>query len=424
MARLPRTFHRIVAVAAIAGGLLTPLAALHAQAGPPKPRLELADSAQKTSALTSVDAPARGIRTAPAAGVRRAEPSAPAAASAPSPAPADVAPAFRADFVRNQTILGVTLYAPAVASTIARDGVAWGASYLLVAGGSYVAAAELSREITITDPMQHLSTWMPVQGAIAGAMLGEITEARHSNRALAILVGSLSGTATALWRGREMNAGEAAATTYGANTLGLVGFGAATAMGLNHETSAGGTNKTRLALSLGGMVAGAPLGHAYAALAPYHVTPGDLSAMSAAAGVGMLAGLTAIANVDNRTDRQVASALTIGGIAGLLAGDRLLVRRYDHTQGQGRFVAAGGVAGALMGAGVSLVIGGDETQWGTLSAALTTAGAAGGILLTQRYALPVADGVLRLGSLQLNPAAMVAAASGIRGSFTLGSFRF
>ena len=74
--------------------------------------------------------------------------------------------------------------------------------------------------------------------------------------------------------------------------------------------------------------------------------------------------------------------------------------------------------------GQTLVIGGDETQWGTLSAALTTAGAAGGILLTQRYALPAADGGMRVGSLQLNPAAMVAAASGMRGTFTLGSFRF
>lgn len=421
---MPRTFHRIVVVAAIAGGALTPLGALEAQAAPPKPRLELADSAQKRSVLSSVDSRAEGVRTDPAAGVRRVGVPATATAAPPSPAPADVAPAFRADFVRNQALLGAGLYAPALASTIARDGVAWGASYLLVAGGSYVAAAELSREMTITDPMQHLSTWMPVQGAVAGAMLGEITDARHSNRALAILVGSVGGTATALWRGRGMNAGEAAATTYGANTLGLIGFGAATAMGLNRETAAGATNKTRLTISLGGMVAGAPLGHAYAALAPYHVTPGDLSAMSAAAGVGMLAGLTAIANVGDRTDRQVASALTIGGIAGLLAGDRLLVRRYDHTPAQGRFVTAGGVAGALMGAGVSLVIGGDDTQWGTLSAALTTAGAAGGILLTQRYALPAADGVMRLGSLQLNPAAMVAAASGMRGSFTLGSFRF
>lgn len=411
MASSPRTFNRFVVAAVIAGGALAPLSAMNAQAGIPKQRLELADTARGASAPSTPS-----TLSAPSV--------APAGPRRPSPATVDLASGFRSDFVRNQTILGVALYAPALASTIARDGVAWGASYLLVAGGSYVAAAEISRQMKITDPMQHLATWLPVQGAVAGAMLGDITDASHQNKALSILVGSVGGTAAALWRGRDMNPGEAAATTYGSSALGLVGFGAATAMGLNRETSAGATNKTRLVVTLGGMVAGAPLGHAYAALAPYHVTPGDLSAMSAAAGVGMLAGLTAIANIDGRTDRQVASALTVGGIAGLVAGDLLLVRRYDHTAGQGRFVAAGGVAGALMGAGVSLVISGDDTQWGTLSAALTTAGAAGGILLTQRYALPVADGVMRLGSLQLNPAAMVAAASGMRGNFALGTFRF
>ena len=362
--------------------------------------------------------------SAPAATAKTSPEPLPAPLPETLPAPVDLAPGFRYDFVRNQTALGVVLYAPALASTIAHDGVSWGASYMLIAGGSFVAAAEISRQMKITDPMQHLSTWMPVQGAVAGAMLGEITDASHMGKALSILVGSVGGTATALWRGRDMNAGEAAATTYGSNALGLVGFGAATAMGLNRETSAGATNKARLTISLAGVVAGAPLGHAYAALAPYQVTPGDLSSISAAAGVGMLAGLTAIANVDDRSDRKVASALTIGGIVGLVAGDRLLAKRYDHTPGQGRFIVAGGVAGALMGAGVSLVIGGDETQWGTLSAALTTAGAAGGVLLAQRYALPAADGVLRLGSLQFNPAAMVAAASGMRGTYTLGSFRF
>ena len=278
--------------------------------------------------------------------------------------------------------------------------------------------------MTITDPMQHLATWAPVQGAVAGSMLGALLGADEKGTAGAILAGSLGGTAMALWRGREMNEGEAAATLFGTNALGLLAFGASTAMGVERGTPSGASNKTRLALALGGMIAGGPLGHAYAARAPYHISRGDLTAMSAAAGVGMLAGITAIAGMDDPSDRQVAGALTVGGIAGLVAGDRLLAKRYDHTPGEGRLVVVGGLAGALIGSGVALVIRGEDATWGTLTAALATAGAAGGIALSQRYAAPKADGALGLGAFSLNPAAIVAAASGMRGTFTLGSIRF
>jgi hypothetical protein len=410
--RVTRVTRAIGAIGAACAILTaTPVATLAAQDPGPKPRLELADTARRAAA--AANAPVAN-RPAPAVAVG----SAPALATPADPR-ANVS-GVRMDFVRNQSALGVMLYGPAFATTMSRDGLAWAASYLLMAGGSFVASAEVSRQLTITDPMQRLATAAPIRGAVAGSILAALLDADAPATAGAIYFASLGGTAAGLWKGREMNDGEAAATIFGSDVLGLAAYGAATGAGFEND---GKANRTRLAASLAGMLVGAPLGHAYAALAPYHVSAGDVTAMTATAGVGMLAGLTAVAN-GPRTDRAIATALTVGGLAGLVAGDFTLVRRYDHSPSQGRLMVAGGLAGGLMGAGVALLTGGSQARWSAYSAAFTTVGAAGGIALSQRYLGPRADGAMRIGGISLEPMGVVAAATGLRGSYTLGSIRF
>ena len=399
-----------LALAIVAGATVA-----SAQSGA-KPRLELADTAH-TTAKTAADSSSIAVR-APA--VRAATPSPNVPAARIAAAGPETSSTFRSDFVRNQTLIGVAIYGPAFATTVARDGVAWAAGYLLVAGGSFIAAAEISREMKITDAMQRLSTGAPIRGAIGGLVLGSLFDGDAHGRAAAVLFSSVGATAGALWLGAGMHDNEAAATLFGSDVLGLTAFAGATAAGL---TKSGSSDKTRAGLTLAGMVVGAPLGHAYAALARYNVSVGDLTALSAATGVGMLAGLTAVVNGE-RTDAQVAGALAVGGLAGLLVGDRLLVRRYDHTPGEGRLVIAGGLAGGLMGAGVALLTGGSQAKFNAYTAAVTTAGAAGGIVLAQRYMMPKADGALRLGGLRMNPIGLVAAATGMRGAYTLGSLSF
>ncbi|MEA3245052.1 MAG: hypothetical protein U9Q74_02725 [Gemmatimonadota bacterium] len=418
-------------IAATCGALLLLAAQAAAQEGAPKTRLELADSARAArggAAPASVASTgSRAVPSAPAkAGVTRtrpggATPGAAAGSAGRRQPPAPTAGELRADFVRNQAILGLGIYAPAFATTVATNGVAWGASYLLVAGGSYIAAAEVSRELKVTDPMQRLATWMPVHGAVAGSMLGALVDGDQKATAAAVLAGSLGGTALGLWRGQGMNVDEASATLAGTDVGGLAGYGIATFAGL---TDRGHANKGRLAASLGGMLIGAPLGHAYAALAPYHVTRGDLLAMTATAGVGMLAGLTVIAHEHDPTQRQVAGALTVGGLAGLVVGDRLFTRRYDHTEGDGTLMIGGGVAGGLMGAGVAVLTGGSTSRWNTTTAALTTVGAAAGLAWSQYYLAPAADGATRLGAIRFNPAGFVAAAARAQGTYTLATIRF
>jgi hypothetical protein len=274
--------------------------------------------------------------------------------------------------------------------------------------------------MTVTDPMQRLSTGAPIRGAIAGSILSSLMGGDSKATAGAILVGSVGGTTAALWRGRTMSDGEAAATLFGSDVLGLAGYGLSTGAGLRDT---GKANPTRLGITLGGMLVGAPLGQAYAALAPYNVTVGDIRAMSAAGGVGMLAGLTAIAN-GGHTDREIAAALTIGGVAGLVVGDRLLARRYDHTANDGHMMMAGGVAGGLMGAGVALLSGAATERWTAYSAGLTTVGAAAGVAWAQYYMRPKPDGISRMGALTINPIGVAAMASGMNGSYTVGTIRF
>lgn len=312
------------------------------------------------------------------------------------------------------------LYAPAFATTLSDQPLAWGAGYLLAAGGSYVAAMEVSRRVSVTDPMQRLATGAPIRGAIAGSILSALVDGDARATAGAILAGSVGGTVAGLWRGQGMDDGEAAATLFGADALGLAGYGLSTAVGLRNE---GRANPTRLGITLAGMLAGAPLGQAYAALAPYNVTVGDVHAMSAASGVGMLLGLTTIAN-GGHTDREIAAALTIGGAAGLVAGDRWLTRRYDHSAHEGRMIVAGALAGGAAGAGVGLLAGGASDGWNAWSAGLATVGAAAGAAWAQYYLRPKADGVARVGALTINPSGLVALASGLNGSYTIGTIRF
>lgn len=381
-----------IPAALVCAGMLGSISPVAAQGGVAKPRLELADSSR-------------------AAGPRRDAPR----TKAPPP------PDGRQDFVRAQTVLGAVIYAPAFATIATTNPIAWGANYVVVAGGTYLAAREVSRSIAVTDPMQELATWMPVNGAIAGALAGSAMNADDRGTAATIFAGSLGAAAISLWRGRGMNTGEATSTILGSDLGGLTAWGAATFAGL---TRPGADARARLAVTAGGMLLGAPLGHAYAALASYNVTRGDLLAMTASAGTGMLAGLAVIADNDHPGEREYAGALTFGGLAGLLAGDLLLARRYDHTDGEGTLMIGGGIAGGLMGAGVALLSGGSHTRWSRTTAAFTAAGAAAGIAWSQYYLKPKADGTLRLGALEFDPLGALGAATRAPGVHTLAAIRF
>src|SRR5690606_30807398 len=104
------------------------------------------------------------------------------------------------------------------------------AAYLVMAGGSFFAAAELSRRLEITEAQRLLATRMAWRGAGTALWIATAPDG-HDNRSAAggaTLLGGLGGTAAGLLVGRGLTPGEAIATTFGHDlafvSAGLVAF--------------------------------------------------------------------------------------------------------------------------------------------------------------------------------------------------------
>jgi hypothetical protein len=322
-------------------------------------------------------------------------------------------------FVRNQALLGALVYGPSFAATVANEPIAWTASYIVVGGGSYFVAAQLNRDLRITDAMNSLATVGAIRGGLVGLALTYQGDADRHERAGAIFLGSITGTAVALAAGRGMTAGQAAAANFGANLF----SGEALAASFIANPDANGKERLATVAALG--LIGYPIGYFYAKQAPYSVTAGDVTTLWAAAGIGAAAGGGFIAN-GNPSAAMVAMMVGGGALAGVIVGDRLLVRPYDHTSGDGQLVVAGAVAGGLMGAGLGALSGaGAERDHITGATALLTAlGGVGGVMWVEHYIGAHPDAGRRLGRLDLNTAGILAAAARQPGSYTIARWTF
>ena len=74
----------------------------------------------------------------------------------------------RNSFIRNQTLLGLGVYGPTFAGAVGDNGAGYTAAYLVVAGGSFFAASEISRRTFISRAQNDLSTNTGRNGALAG----------------------------------------------------------------------------------------------------------------------------------------------------------------------------------------------------------------------------------------------------------------
>lgn len=325
-------------------------------------------------------------------------------------------------FVRDQTILGATIYAPSFATIMGSDALGWTAGYLVMAGGSFFGAAELSRDITITEPMRRLANGAAIHGAAAGLLLGRATNLERRSTAGAVFLGSLAGTAVALTAGRHVSDDEVAGAMFGADAGMIESFALATAT-MKSGTSGNSADRSKAGIAMGGMVLGAVLGAGYAGGMPYKVTAGDMQTLWAAGAVGAVLGSATYAGGTVSESRQ-ATALGLGSALGLFVGDRFLVRRYDHSRTDATYVQLGAIAGGLMGAGVSVLAGASKNGYTASTAILTAAGGLGGIILGQRFSTPTADAGRALGGLQLDPAGILAVAGRRPGSHSLLRWTF
>ncbi len=301
----------------------------------------------------------------------------------PDSAPMMVSEPVRGLYVVNQTALGAFLYGP-LAAAITEDAAAGTAAYLLLAGGTFFFANNLTKNTPVSRAQNHLSWHSAWRGAVASnlilfALAGENSDGKPA--AGAALVGGVAGNLAGFILGKPMTDAEAHGTSYGSSvttvlTTGVLG----TAGMLNDEGSA----RAGTAVIAGAMALGYPLGLRYVRRAPYEVTAGDIGALvpatllgAAAAGIGV---------IDSKMSEEAAFGLMTAGYAvGLVAGERYFARKFDHTVAESRLLFLGTLAGGLIGVALPVAF---QTEEGRAIVGAATVGGFLGMLLTENQITP------------------------------------
>ena len=334
-------------------------------------------------------------------------------------------------FIRNQTLLGLALYAPAFSYAIGEDNATSAtAGYLVVAGGTFFAASEVARRMFISRAQNDLSANTGLNGGLGTGALVYILGGGDRAIAAGAFVGGLAGTGIGLAWGRGMTEAEAVGAGFGADLGAAIGWG--TVSTLNGESrctvSLEGTtcrdrisDKAKAFTVLASGLVGYPLGVLYPRNSNYNVTPGDIQMLGSALVVGALAGASLLP--DSPRESTAWAALTLGGIAGVLAGDRFLVRRADHSRTDASRVGLGTGAGALMGLGVAALIDNDLDN-PQMAFALMTLGGLTGLIVTERAVDPRSDAGRQRIRVTLNTSGLAMVATGTKGMHSLLTVRF
>lgn len=333
---------------------------------------------------------------------------------------------MRIAFVRSQAILGLAAYAPSFAVMVGTEPATRLAGYLVMAGGTFFAATEITRQVEITPARQVLSSRMGWRGSINGLLLADAAGMRDGEAAALTLIGGLGGSAVGVMLGGGLTEGEAVATVVGHDLAFLTALGMTYVFDPYDSDGRGLSRGTRLAIPMVVGWGGYALGRLYAGRASYEVTAGDALLLWLGAGIGATAASTVIAESSPST-QAIAGTVLIGGLAGVWGADRWLVRRLDHTRSEGALVALGSGAGALMGIGLGVLISGEAERGAAPTLAFAALGGLAGIWLTERYAQPAADEGRRFdlsSRLQFRPAGAVAAATGTPGVHPILTFTF
>jgi len=335
-------------------------------------------------------------------------------------------------FIRNQTLLGIIVYGPAFAVAVANNGAAATAGYLVVAGGSFFAASEISRRMFISRAQKDLSTNTGFNGALAGWATMYLLHAGEHGQGAGAFVGGLAGAALGLRFGRNMTEAEAVGAGFGSRVGALIAWGTTEAFQGEDRCSfptAGGvptcgnrlSDRGQVALILASGLIGYPLGLLYPRNSSYNVTPGDIHTLWTTAGLGTLAGISLLP--ESPKQGTAFAAATAGGVLGIIAGDRFLARRFDHSRTDAGLLTLGTTAGALMGAGVAALINNDFDN-PQLVFGLATVGGLTGLIVTERYLDPRPDAGRRRRTLAFVPTSLALLAARTPGTHALFNMRF
>lgn len=337
----------------------------------------------------------------------------------------------RNSFIRGQSLLGLIVYGPTFAGAIANNDAGAAAGYLVVAGGTFFAASEISRRMLVSKPQTDLAFNLGHNGALAGWATMYLLSANDHAQSAGAFVGGLAGAGLGLKIARGMTEADAVGAAFGSDVGALIGYGAAEAIrgssGCVQKSDGtfdcGGriSDRAVFALVLGSGILGYPLGVLYPRNANYSVTAGDIQTLWPSSALGVLtAGAFLNANVSTRT---AAAVLTSGGVVGMILGDRFLVRKFDHSRADGGRVTLGALAGGLMGAGVAALTNTSDPN-PQLVSGMAAAGGLIGIIATERYVDASPDAGRRGMRLTFNPMSIFFVAAHTPGNHSLLNVRF
>jgi hypothetical protein len=334
----------------------------------------------------------------------------------------------RNSFVRNQTLLGILVYGPAFAGAIADNDASQIAGYLVVAGGSFFAASEISRRTVISRAQSDLAFNMGHNIALAGLGTMYLFKAEGRGQSAGAFVGGLTGTALGLRLARTMTEADAVGAGFGSDLGALIGLGISSAIrgdgGCTTDLFGNDSckeSRAQVAAILASGLIGYPLGVLYPRNARYRVTAGDINTLWSGAVVGVLTGAALLPESPKRS--VAATALTGGGVLGVIVADRFLVQRADHGRTEATQLLFGTAAGGLMGAGVAALFGEPSNNPQPVFA-LAAAGSLVGMVVTERYLGPSPDAGRRAPRLSFNPGSIFSMAARAPGNHSLINVRF
>ena len=336
-------------------------------------------------------------------------------------------------FIRGQTLLGIGVYGPAFAGAIGDNSGSYSAAYLVVAGGSFFAASEISRRMFISRPQADLSTNMGFNGALAGWAFAYLARTSDKAQSAGAFLGGIAGSTIGVRVARDMTEADAVAAGFGSDIGAAIAFGTMEAIRGNREctfdpntltdrcTSRRLSNRAEVTVVLASGLVGYPIGLLYPRNAMYSVTAGDVEVLTPTTFLGAGAGVSLLNR--HASYSHFAAAATIGGVLGMMAGDRFLVQRYDHGRDDADRLTLGTAAGALMGAGIA-ALGSSSRNNPHVLGGLTVGGGLAGLIITERYLRPTRDAGRPRFRVTFNQASMALLAARTPGNHSLFDVRF
>lgn len=280
------------------------------------------------------------------------------------------------------------------------------AAYLLTAASSFYLPYRLTRERSVTDAHRNLSLWGATRGALYGGTLGfaltnrggvpnfeEDEDDEWRLRLALATAGSITGGVLGFKAVDWTEIDEGTADLWGAlaDFSTAAGFGTGYVLGLYDEEARVGPDGFPVneeadllpgnLLALG--FAGAGLYGARSVGRREDYTVGDVHVLRSMGLVGAQA-LLPVANLVDRDEGKVhVAAAMLGAGPGLWLGNRLL-RDQSFSGGDGLLVAAGHLAGGLLGAGLTYLVAPEGDREALIYFTTTAAGSAAGLAFTYR----------------------------------------